>query len=263
MYFIRVKPAIGALPSLAGVLKDLPEKMLPFRPLVYGGDDVTFVCDGRLGLSLATRYLQIFEGKTVTCGEESTPLTACAGICIVKAHYPFARAYEMSEALCKSAKKVAKFARKGSQERKPAVSAIDWHITSSGLLGGISEIREREYRTQSNGKLEMRPLLLNSDKSDWQTWESFSHIIDIFEQDEWKSKQNKVKALREVLRQGKDATKEFITAYRIGHLPELPDSVQQIGWREDLEKSGWQGQVCGYFDAIEAIDFYVPLGGER
>jgi hypothetical protein len=25
---------------------------LPFRPLVYGGDDVTFVCDGRLGLVL-------------------------------------------------------------------------------------------------------------------------------------------------------------------------------------------------------------------
>ena len=30
----------------------------PFRPLVYGGDDVTFVCDGRLGLVLAAKYLQ-------------------------------------------------------------------------------------------------------------------------------------------------------------------------------------------------------------
>jgi hypothetical protein len=257
------KELIGALPSLAGVLKDLSEKMLPFRPLVYGGDDVTFVCDGRLGLSLAARYLQIFEEKTVVCDEKQIPLTACAGVCIVKAHYPFARAYEMSEALCKSAKGIAKFERESrTRERSEILSAIDWHITSSGLLGGIAEIREREYRSQNNGKLEMRPLLLNSNRYDWQTWESFSHIIKVFEEDEWKGKQNKVKALREVLRRGADATKEFITAYRIGQLPGLPASVQQIDCRESLEKSGWYGDTCGYFDAIEAIDFYLPLGGE-
>jgi hypothetical protein len=29
--------------------------LLPFRPIVFGGDDVTFICDGRLGLSLATQ----------------------------------------------------------------------------------------------------------------------------------------------------------------------------------------------------------------
>ncbi len=28
---------------------------LPFRPIVFGGDDLTFVCDGRLGLGLAER----------------------------------------------------------------------------------------------------------------------------------------------------------------------------------------------------------------
>lgn len=254
---------IEALPRLKDELQDLKEDTLPFRPLVYGGDDVTFVCDGRLGLSLAARYLQIFEEKTVICDEKEIPLTACAGVCIVKAHYPFARAYEMSEALCKSAKDVAKFERRAkNSKRSEILSALDWHITSSGLLGVISEIREREYRSQNNGKLEMRPLLLNLDRYDWQTWESFSHIIEVFEQDEWKNKQNKVKALREVLRQGADATREFLTAYRIDHLPELPPSVQQTDCRESLENSGWYGDTCGYFDAIEAIDFYVPLEGD-
>ena len=70
---------------------------LPFRPLVYGGDDVTFVCDGRLGLELAAIYLQAFE--------KEKDFTACAGICVVKTHYPFARAYQLSEELCRKAKK--------------------------------------------------------------------------------------------------------------------------------------------------------------
>jgi len=254
------KELTNALPSLKDKLQTLKEDTLPFRPLVYGGDDVTFVCDGRLGLSLAARYLQIFEEKTVSCDGEEISLTACAGVCIVKAHYPFVRAYDMSEELCKSAKRVAKFERKvKNDKRSKTLSAIDWHITSSGLLRGISEIREREYRSQNDGKLEMRPLLLNSDRYDWQTWESFSHIIAVFEQDEWKNKQNKVKALREVLRRGVDATKEFITAYKLDRLPALPASVKQA---DDLETLGWYSNTCGYFDAIEAIDFYLPLGGK-
>jgi hypothetical protein len=64
---------------------------LPFRLLVYGGDDITFVCDGRLGLLLAARYVHAFE-QAMQDGT-SAPATACAGIAIVKAHYPFARAY--------------------------------------------------------------------------------------------------------------------------------------------------------------------------
>ena len=34
------------------------------KPFVIAGDDVTFVCDGRLGISLATRYVEKFEEYT-------------------------------------------------------------------------------------------------------------------------------------------------------------------------------------------------------
>jgi hypothetical protein len=149
---------------------DVKNQKTPFRPLVYGGDDITFVCDGRLGLSLAVRCLQILEEQPIADGK---PLTASAGVCIVKAHYPFARAYEMSEALCQSAKTVAKYERCTSMaegKRSQSISAIDWHISTSGLLGSISEIRQREYRSQAGKPLEMRPLLLHSNSSDWQSW---------------------------------------------------------------------------------------------
>jgi hypothetical protein len=236
---------------------DLKTQKLPFRPLVYGGDDITFVCDGRLGLTLAAHALHLFETQPIADGQ---PLTACAGISIVKAHYPFARAYKLSEALCQSAKKVAKRDRKLADKRLEPVSAIDWHIANSGLLGDLTEIRNREYRSQDNQSLAMRPLLLPANQSDWQNWENFEYIIHGFTKEEWKSKRNKVKALREVLRIGPEATKEFLTAYQLTTLPVIPGSDRRL--KSPLAEQGWLDNTCGYFDAIEAMDFYIPLGGE-
>ncbi len=77
----------------------------PFRPLVFGGDDLTFVTDGRLGLGLAAAYLRAFEGAVARQDNEDVQgLQACAGVSVVKTHYPFARAYELAANLCDNAK---------------------------------------------------------------------------------------------------------------------------------------------------------------
>ncbi|MBH8551278.1 hypothetical protein I8751_02540 [Nostocaceae cyanobacterium CENA357] len=230
---------------------------LPFRPLVYGGDDITFVCEGRLGLELAALFLKKFEEQTVADGK---PLTACAGVCIVKTHYPFARAYEMSEDLCKEAKKFVKDERK--KYGVDYFSAIDWHLAASGLIGSVSEIRKREYQIPTNDKpwnLAMRPVRLQNNNSEWRTWEGFTQVVKEFKEGkDWKERQNKVMALREVLRKGSiDATKEFLLAYK---LPQLPLFTESSGQREQLSTDGWLSGECGYFDAIEAMDFYIGLG---
>ncbi len=226
---------------------------LPFRPLVYGGDDVTFVCDGRLGLTLATLFLENFE-KIAADGKK---LTACAGVSIVKAHYPFARAYELSESLCGSAKKFKK-------DQDSDTSAIDWHIAASGLLGSLGEIRDREYSVRENGDLTIRPLLLNADSDHWRNWEDFQRVVTEFNtHDNWCDRRNKVIALREILRQGETATEQFLGAYG---LPDLPvfrisdDDFKRKGWTDDIRNN--EGvRVCAYFDAIEAMEFYLPLSG--
>lgn len=78
-----VELANGDLQEEFSVTQRDGKKYLPFRPLVYGGDDVTFVCDGRLGLSLAALYLKEFESQNIA---DESKLTACAGIAIVKTH---------------------------------------------------------------------------------------------------------------------------------------------------------------------------------
>jgi hypothetical protein len=230
---------------------------LPFRPIVYGGDDITFVCDGRLGLELAAVYLQKLQEQPIADGKK---LKACAGISIVKTHYPFARSYELSEALCREAKRYVK------QKNEGDFAALDWHIAASGLSGSVQEIREREYHlkipeSKKTAHLEMRPVLLEKHQSDWHTWEGFSQVIKELNKEGgyWKERRNKVIALREVLRKGSNATKEFLNACRLEPLPPIPDSS---GRSKNLSQDGWLDGVCGYFDAIEAMEFYISLGEE-
>ncbi|NMG08856.1 hypothetical protein [Brasilonema sp. UFV-L1] len=230
---------------------------LPFRPLVYGGDDITFVCEGRLGLELAALFLRAFEKQLVADGQ---PLTACAGVCIVKTHYPFARAYQISEELCKEAKKFVNKKRK--KYGVDYFSAIDWHLAASGLLGSVSEIRKREYQIPTNEKpwnLVMRPLRLQKHSSEWRTWDGFTQVVEEFKEGkDWKERHNKVMALREVLRKASiEATQEFLRAYKLPQLPSFPESS---GQSEQLARDGWLNGECGYFDAIEAMDFYIGLG---
>ena len=224
---------------------------LPFRPLVYGGDDTTFVCEGRLGLELAALYLRELEKQTVA---DSKQLTACAGICVVKTHYPFARAYELSEALCREAKKFVKDKKEFEPE---SFSALDWHLAASGLSGSISEIRQREYQVKF-GKLNMRPVRLKKHDNDWRTWEGITGVIRQFNEDEkWCDRYNKIMDLRDILRQGSIATKDFLRNKGLEKLPDFPKCSDDI---DKLAKEGWLNDTCGYFDAIEAMEFYLALG---
>jgi hypothetical protein len=232
---------------------EIKDNNLPFRPLVYGGDDVTFVCDGRLGLELAAIYLEELEKQPIADGKA---IKACAGICVVKTHYPFVRAYELSEDLCRKAKKFVK------DEKKGDFSALDWHLAASGLSGSISEIRQREYQVPA-GSLAMRPVSLRKEQdSNWRTWEGFTKVVNHLNEDEaWKGRRNKVIALRDVLRQGIDATQKFLKNYRIKD-EQLPPFPEFSGQSKSLAEKGWLNGICGYFDAIEAMDFCILLRKE-
>ncbi|EAW36941.1 hypothetical protein [Lyngbya sp. PCC 8106] len=245
---------------------------LPFRPLVYGGDDVIFVCEGRLGLELATIYLREFEKQQDIEGQPLN-LTARAGICIVKTHYPFARAYQIVEELYGTAKKFIREERVRlglDEDGNYYCSTLDWHFAASGLMGSLGEIRQREYEV-SAGKLTMRPIRLkehDSDDDQWRTWANFINVVQYFNgyfddiegNEPWKDRRNKIIALREILRQGAYKTEQFMKAYGIKQLPPF----LQV---HNLQEQGWciQGEqyYCGYFDAIEAMDFYIGLKGDN
>ena len=228
------------------------EWFLPFRPIVFGGDDVTFVCDGRLGLSLAIEYMQQLEGHTKNLPDGGGRLTASAGVSMVKAHYPFARAYRLAEELCKSAKNYRRRIRESAREWDG--SCLDWHFALSGLSGDIEEIRQREYRVSADSLI-LRPVALQDNPAEpHRTWRVIEKGITEFQGEGWAGRRNKVKALRDALREGPDAVKHFLTKFNEGKpLPDVEPSLT------DWKNAGWQGGCCGYFDALELADWFVPL----
>jgi len=147
------------------------QRYLPLRPLISGGDDMTFVCDGAYGVFLAAEYLRFFEEASQKYLGQV--YTACAGVAMVKPHYPFSRAYELSEDLCQSAKQQRRQDDRLDDLNSSASSAIDWYFTTGGLYGDIDAMRQREYREQSGEHpLNLRPLYVTHTKSqhDVFTW---------------------------------------------------------------------------------------------
>lgn len=231
---------------------------IPFRPLVFGGDDLTFVANGQLGLTLAAAYLRFFEEAiNRDVSEKAEKITACAGVAVVKTHYPFARAYQLAEQLCENAKRT--FDRENS--------ALDWHFAATGLFGRISEIRERQYEVKE-GSLTMRPVALEKvaagvSVEPWRTWPIFANAVKTFLLDEpWRDSRNKVIALRQPLREGSVAVTRFRETYlpkkgapgKFEPLPEIDSGISA------LQETGWNGAGrCAHFDVIEALDFFFPL----
>ena len=265
---VRQRNAQGSVVAEVLLKQENGTTYLPFRPIVFGGDDVTFVCDGRLGVALAIEYLKQFEVQTEKILEER--LTACAGIAIVKTHYPFARAYELAEELCSQAKRYR--VQKGLEG-----SCLDWHFAFTGLAGDIGEIRHREYTTYQypeklkanttpsykGERLTLRPLTLSANLQ--ESHRSFNVVykgvaafqdLDLLPEQEpkWSTRRNKVKALRDALREGPPAVRRFVSMYGLEKLPEIDGQKNN-----DFQSTGWWGDYCGYFDAIEMMDWYIPL----
>ncbi len=126
--------------------KDSSQGEVPVLPLVLGGDDLTILCDGQYALKFTKDFLEQFERETAclnrtqelkdlkkdklfaelveklrieVSGESKDiipyianrafgvdRLGICAGVAIVKPHYPFHQAYKLAKQLLESAKRV-------------------------------------------------------------------------------------------------------------------------------------------------------------
>lgn len=238
--------------KMIGDVIQVRDNRLPFRPIVFGGDDVTFVCDGRLGLSLAACYLKQFSSQQLT---DKAPAYCRAGIAVVRTHYPFARAYTLADHLCKSAKDYIK-GRQQPPYSEDGLTAMDWHFAVGGLIRDLPDVRRLEYSVPE-GTLLMRPIRLTDPGKDWRSWSTLSHITREFQTGEqWAGRRNKVNGLRDALRSGPESVRHFLAVYNVGKLPSIPE-------QPEMESQGWHGGRCGHFDAIEAMDFFVPLEGEE
>lgn len=118
---------------------------LPIRPLFIGGDDITFISEGRLGLSLAMDFMKRFKEQL-----KDLDVSSCAGIALAKTNYPFYQVHRLAEMLCRSAKNKR-------MEKRSSLDYLDFHIISSSVNQDLSEIRRKYYQIAGGRNLCKRP----------------------------------------------------------------------------------------------------------
>jgi hypothetical protein len=139
--------------------KSLPPKnkvdgIIPFRPIIVGGDDLSVVCRADLALNFTKAYLEEFKKQTeINFTKESftsdlkNGLTACAGIAYIKVNYPFHYAVDLAEKLCGHAKRVAKSKIKLDE---PVPSCLMFHKVQDSFVEKYEDIVERELTAEAS-----------------------------------------------------------------------------------------------------------------
>jgi CRISPR-associated protein. len=216
---------------------------LPLRPVLLGGDDLTFLCDGRIALDLAVAGLRAFRKQATTKGDLSRT-GACAGVAIVQAHWPFRRAVELANELCASAKKKV--------QGTDGALAIDWHIAATKPGETVEGLRSRQYEGQ---KLTRRPYIVGADETaplNADRWEWLEQtLLDTLRSRPWS--RNKVKALSALARQGETTLERT--------LKEWTTLDTEIRLPEPILKSGFEGARTPLLDAAELLDIHLRCTG--
>lgn len=122
--------------------------VLPARPLVLGGDDLSILVRSDLAVPFAQSFARHYEQKSVefiatlkaTLGDVDLPdkLTASGGLVVVKPGFPFSQAFRLSENFCDIAK------AEGVNENGEKVSALSMHRVQAAAGDEASSLLARE-----------------------------------------------------------------------------------------------------------------------
>ena len=154
--------AHAAYDNLKFANKISEDKVIPIRPVVLSGDDMTVIIRGELAIEYAKVFMDAFKSQTkkllghILRGNEVFAdgkdfLTACAGIAFIKSSYPFYYGYQLAEELCGQAKKDTKAIAKerGSEDNLPD-SCLMFHKVQDSFITDYDAIAERELTVISD-----------------------------------------------------------------------------------------------------------------
>ncbi|MBD1389281.1 hypothetical protein IC617_07580 [Neiella sp. HB171785] len=162
------KATVDVLSKHAQVQGD--KRVLPARPLVLGGDDLTLIIRADLALEFSYSFIQAFEQeskkflsdlntvlpKSSNELKHLTKLTAGGGILYQSPKKPFMHAHDLAEALCRQAKK---WAHDCKEKRPISPSVLSLYRLQGGGIESLSSLRklsvEVEVSEQESWQLSM------------------------------------------------------------------------------------------------------------
>lgn len=219
------------------------KRYLPVRPLILGGDDMTFVCAAKVAFDCTEFIMKSLLAKGVD---------TCAGVAILPTAYPFFRGYEIAEQLCDSAKgRMRKLANEREGRREEASCWLDFLRLHGEQAPTLAEIRRQEYRA-ALGSLHFGPYRI-----DGESHYAFARLRELAEGLAKSLPSSKLKDLRAVLQHGEHEAEKYLEQIRHDGYA-LP---QPAGW-EAYAAHLWQehsGRMrTPFVEAIELLEFLPP-----
>ena len=219
------------------------KKLLPLRPIVLGGDDMTFVCTAKYALTFTRLVIE---------GLNRLGIDSCGGISILPTAYPFFRGYEIAEQLCGAAK-----AKMRARQQAGGSCWLDFAILHGEQPPTLEQIRAQQYKAKC-GAMHFGPYHVDGEATEPEHIENLLEAVRQFVQGDNRMPMNKIKELRAILAAGEHEQERFMAQYRYlaasGEKMRLPSIAAWEPYREFL----WQAGRTPYIDAIEMMEFYVP-----
>lgn len=257
---------------------------IPLIPLIMGGDDLTVICKGEYAVKFAHDFLREFENQTSRSdlirevaknALNAERLGICAGIAIIKPHYPFHQAYYLAEQLLRSAKT--------SKEVSPSLSALDYHVLYDSSGVDLDEIRAkfkdfkvaRPYIVSNEEHLKS---FANDDRVKFRKFSELRTRVETMleEQDGKRNLPNsQLHTLRERLHLGTPEADAF--ARTIAHRYDKPErddepfkklyveKGKESLFFEEIDEDGKKHKLTHFLDAMEIAEFWKGFenGGEE
>lgn len=124
------------------ILKDkegnIKEQIVPLRPVILGGDDITLIIRADLAVAFTNEYLKAFENEIAVNFSSiglNEKLTATAGIAFIKEKYPFHYGVHLAESICSYSK------NKSNRD----YSSLKFYKVQDSFVNDYHNIIEKEY----------------------------------------------------------------------------------------------------------------------
>lgn len=262
------------------------------RKIIVAGDDITFVCNGKLALSLVRYFIQqvsqkVMDGDSTKENIEKYGMSVCAGIAYVHSHFPFSVAYNVAEECCDSAKTRAKkennlqkIVIENRTEIERIGNWIDFQICKNVQNIDLEGSREKNYEISEDEYLLRRPyyvdvtnnkLSYNISKDVEQAYlemneKNKKYSFSIFEElyayfsDAKQIPASMAKTLRNTYPLGKNAVEEYLQFMESrGKLSETIKKEELSGKKETfgyIFEEEEQKDIAAWYDVLELLDLY-------
>ncbi len=242
------------------------QHIVPARPVVIGGDDITLIVRADLAVPFAARFLELIEEMTKDGKLHKkirNGLSAGAGVAIANNSLPFLTMNALAESLCSFAKKKAKSITPDKKAENPWPSMLAFHVQSQTAEEDYGRDIHPTLEAQGAGALTSNPYAIGqwAEATGALPYAKLTQLAQAI--DALSGARNTMRAIRGDIADGRSASAKALWHRMFSRtdrdeaqessIKAFRDAYRKI-FDKDLSEYDIPDKSGAFFDALELID---------